>query len=251
MRTIICALFISIFSVSLVHAETQVQRLLAAYESVTNLTLEIRRDTPLDGGKNIRMLSRVYFQRPDKLHVENFSPVKRRTISDGAVFRQYTEGASKGFSRPVEKLDATMLTNLRMLPGSNANFLEPLRELEEVAVAPTAEFPLRVGYDNAGKSFTVLSFDSANRLAKFEIFSSPDMTDSHITAVYSNFQEVAPNVWLARTQEQTVIMQGFTRRESVRLDTISATAPIPASLFDASAFFKNVEFVDSFDKIVE
>lgn len=57
------------------HAETVRERVLAAYDAVQTLSCEIRRDTPLPDGQVLRMLSRVYYQRPDRLHVENFSPV--------------------------------------------------------------------------------------------------------------------------------------------------------------------------------
>ena len=107
--------------------ETVLERVLKSYDSIQSLSCEIRRDTPLADGQTLRMLSRVYYQRPDKLHVENFSPVKRRIVSDGSVFRSYTEGAPKGFSRPVAELNDEMLRNLRMVPGSAANLLEVLK----------------------------------------------------------------------------------------------------------------------------
>jgi len=56
-------------------AETVRERVLKPYEAVQSLSCEIRRDTPLPEGQTLRMFSRVYYQRPDRLHVENFSPV--------------------------------------------------------------------------------------------------------------------------------------------------------------------------------
>lgn len=58
-----------------VRAETVLDRVLKPYEAIQTLSCEIRRDTPLPDGQVLRMLSRVYYQRPDRLHVENFSPV--------------------------------------------------------------------------------------------------------------------------------------------------------------------------------
>ena len=100
--------------------ETVRERLLRSYDAIQSLSCEIRRDMPLPDGQTVRMLSRVYYQRPDRLHVENFSPVKRRIVSDGAVFRSYAEGAPQGFSRPVSELNEEMLRNLRSVPGSAA-----------------------------------------------------------------------------------------------------------------------------------
>lgn len=232
------------------HGETVLERVLKSYDSIQSLSCEIRRDTPLADGQTLRMLSRVYYQRPDKLHVENFSPVKRRIVSDGNVFRSYTEGAPKGFSRPVAELNDEMLRNLRMVPGSAANLLEVLKGAKEVMLEPTAEFPVRAGYDN-GKSFAVLSLDAQGRLARFELYSSAALTDQLTRTDFSAFQEAAPGVWIACLQQAKVMVQGLERTETTRVDNLAANGEIPAALFQAEAFFPNVEFVDSFEKIVE
>lgn len=230
--------------------ETVLERVLKPFDSIQSLSCDIRRDMPLPNGEVLRMLSRVYYQRPDKLHVENFSPVKRRTVSDGTVFRQYAEGAAKGFSRPVAELNEEMLRNLRVVPGSAANVLEELRGVAEVPLDPAPEFPVRAGYDN-GKSFAVLSLDAAGRLARFEIYSSPAMTDLQTRIDFSAFQEVVPGAWIAGLQQSKITVQGVERTETTRVDNLAANGEIPAALFDGAAFFPNVAFVDSFDKIVE
>lgn len=228
--------------------ETVREQVLKPYESIQSLSCEIRRDSPLPDGEILRMLSRVYYQRPDRLHVENFSPVKRRIVSDGTVFRSFTEGAPKGFSRPVAELSEEMLRNLRMVPGSAANMLEVLAGSTEVPLDPTAEFPVRAGYDN-GKSFAVLSLDAKGRLVRFEIYSSAAMTDLNTRTDFSAFQEVAPGVWIACLQQSKVTVQGMERTETTRVDNLVANGEIPASLFEFGAFFTGVEFVDSFEKI--
>lgn len=235
----------------MVHAacgETVLERVLKPYDSIQNLSCEIRRDTPLPDGQMLRMLSRVYYLRPDRLHVENFSPVKRRIVSDGTVFRSYTEGAPKGFSRPVAELSDEMLRNLRMVPGSAANMLEVLAGSTEVPLDPTAEFPVRAGYDN-GKSFAVLNLDGQGRLARFEIYSSAAMTDLSTRTDFSAFQEVLPGVWIASLQQSKITIQGLERTETTRVDNLVANGEIPAALFESGAFFTGVEFVDSFEKI--
>lgn len=228
--------------------ETVRERVLKPYDSIQSLSCEIRRDTPLPDGQILRMLSRVYYQRPDRLHVENFSPVKRRIVSDGTVFRSFTEGAPKGFSRPVAELNEEMLRNLRMVPGSAANMLEVLAGATEVPLDSTAEFPVRAGYDN-GKSFAVLSLDENGRLARFEIYGSAAMTDLNTRTDFSAFQEVAPGVWIACLQQSKITVQGLERTETTRVDNLVANGEIPASLFEFGAFFTGVEFVDSFEKI--
>lgn len=228
--------------------ETVLERILKSYDAVQSLSCEIRRDTPLPNGQTLRMLSRVYYQRPDRLHVENFSPVKRRIVSDGTVFRSYTEGAPKGFSRPVAELDVEMLRNLRMVPGSAANVLQMLVGAAETNLEPTAEFPVRVGYDN-GKSFAVISLDGQGRLARFELYSSSAKTDLSSRMDFSAFQEVVPGTWIAGLQQSKLTVQGMERTETTRVDNLAANGEIPASLFQAETFFPGVEFVDSFEKI--
>jgi hypothetical protein len=231
-----------------VRGETVLERVLKPYDAVQSLSCEIRRDTPMSDGQTLRMLSRVYYQRPDRLHVENFSPVKRRIVSDGAVFRSYTEGAPQGFSRPVAQLNEEMLRNLRMVPGSAAGVLEGLRGAAEVPLEPTAEFPVRAGYDN-GKSFSVLNLDEKGRLARFEIYGSAALTDLRTQTDFSVFQEVVPGTWIAGLQQSKVTLQGVERTETTRVDNLAANGEMPASLFAAEAFFPGVQFVDSFEKI--
>jgi hypothetical protein len=237
-------------AVGAARGETVVEKVLKPFDSIQSLSCEIRRDTPLPDGQTLRMLSRVYYQRPDQLHVENFSPVKRRIVCDGQVFRSYTEGAPKGFSRPVSELSDEMLRNLRMVPGSAANLLEVLQGTPETILEPTAEFPVRAGYDN-GNSFAVLSLDEKGRLARFELFSSAAMTERLTSTDFSAFQEVLPNVWIACLQQSKLSVQGLERTETTRVDNLAANGAIPASLFEAAAFFPDVPFVDSFEEIVE
>ncbi len=237
-----------LFAVGAARGETVLERVLKPYDSIQSLSCEIRRDTPLPDGQTLRMLSRVYYQRPDRLHVENFSPVKRRIVSDGTVFRSYAEGAPRGFSRPVAELNEEMSRNLRMVPGSAANMLEVLKEATEVALEPAAEYPIRAGYDN-GKSFAVLSLDDKGRLVRFELYGSSAMTDLLTQTDFSAFQEVAPGVWIAGLQQSKITVQGMERTETTRVDNLAANGEIPASLFQAEPFFQGVEFVDSFEKI--
>ena len=230
--------------------ETVRERLLRSYDAIQSLSCEIRRDMPLPDGQTVRMLSRVYYQRPDRLHVENFSPVKRRIVSDGSVFRSYAEGAPQGFSRPVSELNEEMLRNLRSVPGSAANTLEVLDGAPETALEPTADCPVRVGYDN-GKSFSVMSMDDKGRLARFEIYGSSAMTELHTRTDFSAYQEVVPGTWIACLQQTKITIQGMERTETLRVDNLVANGDIPAALFDAAGFFPDVEFVDSFEKIGE
>ena len=229
-----------------------VQALLDAYASVPQLSCEHRRDIQSGDGNTVRFLSRIWFRRPDRLHAQNLSPMKRRTVCDGTVLRQYTEGLPRGFARPVTELDGEALTNLRMLPGSNSNWLEPLRDLPETDIPPPdgdSSPGRRIAIHQPGTAYTILSFDESNRWTRLEMYTSPAMTDRLLLADFSDFSEILPGIWIALRQSIELSMEGASRTETVRIDNLSATAPIPDSMFDPTPFFQGVTFTDSFDKM--
>ncbi len=230
-------------------AETLAEKILAGYGPVQSLTCEIRKDSEAGGGK-MRMLSRVYYEKPDRLHVDQPAPLPRRIVADGKTFYSYIEGDPKGFSRPIEKLNDEMLTNLRKVPGTAMDHLMRLKGVSETALEPTAEFPERKGYD-AGKVFVVLSADATGRLARIEFFSTPQMKDKTAQYDYSDFQQVAEGVWIPCLHQGVMNNAGLEARETVRVDNLSVNKPIPANLFIAGPFFKEVEFVDDFWKIYD
>ena len=59
-------------------AETLVTRLLAGYDRIQTVSCNVRRESESSAAKGLT-LSRVYYQKPDCLHVENFQPEIERT----------------------------------------------------------------------------------------------------------------------------------------------------------------------------
>lgn len=232
-----------------VSAETLAERLLASYDPVQSLTCEIRRDIDAQAGA-VRMLSRVSYQKPDRLHVEQASPVPRTIVADGKTFYSYIEGDPKGFSRPVEALNEEMLTNLRKVPGTAMDHLTKLRGVAEKDVEASPEFPVRKGYQ-APNVFVVLSLDATGRLARIEFFTSPDMKDRTGQFDYSAFQEALPGVWIPCLHQATFKVGGGESRETSRIGNLSVNPVILPAVFDAARYFKNVQFVDTFEKVYE
>ena len=101
-------LLLAVMGAGTLRAETVAEQLIAGYERVQSVSCEIRRDMETSARK-MRWLSRVYFQRPDRLHVDNSAPLPRRIVADGTNFFSYAEGDRKGFSRPIAQLDTDML----------------------------------------------------------------------------------------------------------------------------------------------
>lgn len=228
-----------------------VQALLDGYASVPQLSCELRRDIRSGDGDGVRILSRIWFRRPDRLHAENLSPMKRRTVCDGTTLRQYTEGLPRGFARPVAELEGDALVNLRMLPGSNSNWLEPLRGVPETELPPGGDGAAarRVACHRPGKAYAILSFDAAGRWTRLEMYASEAQTERLLLAEFSDFADVAPSVWIPRLQRIELSMEGVARSETVRIDNLSSTAPIPDAMFDPAPFFPGVAFTDSFEKM--
>ena len=230
-------------------AQTAAERLVRSYDAVQSLSCEIRRDKPLPNGETLRMLSRVQWQRPNRLNSETVQPIPRRTVSDGTVFRQYIKGANKGFSRPMAELDEAMLVGLRVVPGANLEVLESLIGLPEESLEASADGGGRFGYEAASGAYTVLRLDADGRWTGLEVYGSRAMTDRQVLATYSDFVEVVPGAWIACRQESQIQLEGVSATEAMRLTQVRANVELPAATFDGSAFFPGVEFVDSFDKI--
>lgn len=248
MRRVIALLLLQGLIAVGVCAETVLDRICSPYNAIQSLSCEIRRDTPLTGGSTGRMLSRVYFQRGDRMHVETVSPLARRIVCDGTHFRSHIEGMAKGFGVPVEKLDDEMLGNLRSVPGSPEMALGPLAGVKEIPLESTAEHSVRAGYDN-GKTFTVLSLDVQARLVRLEVFDSLARERLIACTDYSAYREVLPGVWIANIQKTQATIRGKVRTETLRIGNLEVNGVLPASLFNFDAFFKGVEFVDTFEKV--
>lgn len=234
---------------ALASAETLAEKLLAQYAPIQTVTCEIRRDVEGPAG-GMRMLSRVYYQKPDRLHVDQPTPVPRRIVCDGTTLYSYIEGDPKGFSRPVEKLNDEMLTNLRKVPGTAMEHLVKLRGLAEKGLEATPEFPVRKAYET-DKVFVVLSLDPEGRLARIEFYATPAMAEKTAQYDYSGFQQVAGGAWIPCLHKGVFNVGGVESTETIRVGNLAVNEPIAQNLFVAAPFFKDVQFVDEFDKVYE
>ncbi len=242
-----CLLFAACLLCGSARGETLAERILASYDPVRSVSCEVRKDSEA-GGRTMRMLSRVYYEKPDRLHVDQPAPIPRRIVADGTTFYSYIEGDPKGFSRPIAKLNEEMQINLRKVPGTAMDHLLKLKGVAETNLPPTAEFAERKGYDT-GKLFVVLSTDATGRLARIEFFSSPAMEETNLRCDYSDFRQVDGGAWIPCLHKAVLRLGGVESRETTRVDNLAVNQAIPANLFVAAPFFKDVEFVDSFEEI--
>ena len=228
-------------------AETLAEKLLAEYDGVQSVSCQIRKDTTGPAG-TVRMLSRIFYQKPDRLFVENATPVKRQIVSDGTNFCSYIQGDPKGFARPVAKLDNDMAIELRKVPGTAMDHLARLRGIAESDLPATNGIPVRKGYD-AGKVFVVLGLDPTGRLCRVEFYTAPDMKQKNGQYDYSQFQKASERAWIPCLHRGVFRIGDVESEEVVRVDNLELNKPIAPDNFAPGPFFKGVEFAPSFEEI--
>jgi outer membrane lipoprotein-sorting protein len=221
-----------------------VEKALADYDKVQTVSCEIRRTVESGAGRET-FLSRVYFQRPDRLHVDNIAPLRRRIVADGTNFFSHVDGAPKGFSRPVSKLDAEHIISLRKVPGTAMDHLLRLKGLSPKHLESSPELPLRQAFQT-DKTFAVVSGDNTGRIVRIELFPDASMKEKTAQVEYSDFVEVLTGVWIPTRHKTTAKFGNTTGTETVRIDNLSVNEPIAQTLFAPSAFFKDVRFVDTY-----
>lgn len=230
-------------------AQTLAERLLASYDGIRTLTCEVRKTTEGPAGEMLH-LSRVEYQRPDRIHVENSAPLERRIVADGVRLFYYISGDPKGYSRPIAELDRVWQIELRKVPGTAMDHLLRLEGIPETDLEPTPDFPVRKGYQ-AEKVFAVLSADAQGRLARIEFSPAADMQEKTGQYDYSDFQEVQPGVWISCLHKVVARLAGAETRETVRVGNLRVNEPIDPARFVAEPFFQGVEFADSFEAIYD
>lgn len=241
-------LFLILFIAQGAQAETSwLKELLEGYARIQSVTCDVRRDVSNEDG-DIRWLSRVHFQQPDRLHVENFSPLPRRIIADGERMYQHNEGHPRGFRRAIEDLDETMVINLRRVPGTLMEHLVRLQDAEEVELPSDNDDSVLRGYE-VEDVYVVIETDSLDRLTQMRFYTGPDRNVLTGTVNCSHFEEVLDGVWIAMRHQVYVTADGRTSRERVRFSNYEVNVDVPDRLFDATLFFEGVRWVERFDQL--
>ncbi|MDD2237368.1 MAG: hypothetical protein PHP44_08885 [Kiritimatiellae bacterium] len=230
-----------------VEAGPVVDDLLTRYDAIHTLSCSVRREAE-HAGNTTRMLSRVFYQRPDLLHVQNFSPVKRRYVADGERMYYHVDGDEKGFSRPIAELNNDWLISLRAIPGTPMDHLFRLKGGRETPADPTPEFPIRTAC-NTESAYAILSQDTSGRLARIELFTTPDHAILKARFDYSQFLEVTNGVSIPCLHLATMHFGEIETKETSRFDNMTVNTPLSPQLFVAAPYFKDVLFVDDFKLI--
>ncbi len=229
-------------------AQSTVSNLIASYAAVDRVECDVRRDTEA-GTRRGRMLSRVSYARPDRLHVENVAPLRRRIVSDGTNFFSHVDGDSMGFMRPVALLDEAMRQGLLAVPGTAMEHLLRLQGRPETNLPPAPGFARCVRILGPPPQ-AVLAFDGDGRLARLEILAGTNATEVVAAWDYSAFIQAAPGAWVP-TVHRAVLQMGpaGAARETARFENYRVGTTIDPARFDPAPFFPGVKFTNSLDAI--
>ena len=241
--------YLSLAAAALAHAAlagepTLAEQVCRSYTNIQTVSCLVRKTTVLRE-QTAHMLSRVYYQRPDRLHVENVVPLRRRILADGARFYLAQDGWRKGYSVPLAELDGEWKIMQQSIPGTAMEHLLRLQGAAEDVLESQPDLPVRRGYQK-DNLYVVLAADAQHRLARIEFYSNPDMAERNALYLFDDFLQVTNNCWLAARQRAELRLQGENIRETRRFDNLRANQPLAAGLFDPDAFFKGLDFVSDF-----
>ncbi len=224
-----------------------VSNLVAAYERIASVRCDVRREATGPQG-TVRRLSRVVWERPDRLLSENFSPVRRRVVSDGTNFFSHVEGDPFGFSRPVAELDEEMRRPLSVVPGSPMDLL-----LRWVDAPEREEFPPSNGWRRVvveGQPPGVILLDESGRPVRIEVL-RPGGGESPLAAwTYDRWLRTTSGVWIATRHEAELHGGSEPLREVTLFENYRADVPVAATEFsEAIRAFRDVRFTNDWSAI--
>ncbi len=222
-------------------AQSQADRILSDYSRINSVSCDIRKDTSTQEGEG-RMLSRVIFEAPNRLLVENSAPFKRKILCDGRTFFYYADEGGTAIQQPFNEIREDLSIQAQSIPASPMEHLLRLKGLPETNIATTVQGSARFGY-TASNLFAVISLDSSNRLAKIEFYNSSGMTNCYASTEYTMFEQPVPGVWLSLRHETEVTMQGKVKaRESRRFSNVKVDQTLQPDTFKSERVFPKTTF---------
>ncbi len=241
-RITLCLVAAALAAAVRANEPTLAEQVCRSYTNIQTVSCLVRKTTVMRE-QTARMLSRVYYQRPDRLHVENVAPLRRRILSDGARFYLAQDGWRKGYSVPLAELDGEWKIMQQSIPGTAMEHLLRLQGAAEDELESQPELPVRRGYQKDGNLYVVLAADADGRLARMEFYKNRDLTERTALYRFDEFLHVTNNCWLAGRQQAEVRLQDELIEETRRFDNLQVNQPLAAGLFDPNAFFKGIDFV--------
>jgi len=250
MKTILTMATTAALAGTTLAGNTTIDNIIKQYSKINSVSCVVSRTIAFNENET-RLLSRVYYERPNKLHVQQTVPFDRRIVCDGTNFFYYIKGDPKGYSQPVDKLTEKQIIELQKIPGSSEDILYRLVNLKPKELTGNDEFPTQLAYTTTNDINIIIFINDKKLIQKIHFFKNKELTKLTSTYEYSNFIEAIPDVFVPTTHRMTININDKERTETAKFSHYKANGPIPQSLFNAKPFFKGVEFVDSFKKIYE
>ena len=250
MKTILTMATTAALTGTTLAGNTTIDNIIKQYSKINSVSCVVSRTIAFKELET-RLLSRVYYERPNKLHVQQTAPIERRIVCDGTNFFYYIKGDPKGYSQPVDKLSEKQIIELQKIPGSSEDILYRLVDLKPKELPGNEEFPTQLAYSTTNNLNIIIFINDKKLIKKIVFFKDKELTKLTSTYEYSNFIEAIPGVFVPTTHIMTVNIDDKQRTENAKFSHYKANGPIPQSLFNAKPFFEGVEFVDSFKKIYE
>ncbi len=220
-----------------------IERLIAASAPIRTLRCEARRETEAHGNRAV-LLSRVWYQRPDRLHVESAAPLPRRIVVDGVAIHKWVEGHPDGLRLPLSEAPEAELIQVRRVPGTAEEQLLRLRGLPEIELPPLEGFPVRRGYrPPPPRPYTIVSLDAEGRVARVEYFEAENAAQPKLTTDYSGWLKTPEGVWLAAVQRSLARSPDGTEVvETLRLSGFAVNIEIEPERFDPARWAQGIRF---------
>jgi len=225
-------------------AESFADRLLDDSGRIRTIRCDIRRETEV-AGKRVTILSRVWFERPDRLRVDTVMPDTRRIVVDGTTIYKWIEGMAEGVAIPLAEAPESELVQVRKTPGTADEHLMRLRGVQESALPPGDGFPVRRAFAPASPHpFTVLSLDTMGRIARLEFFEAAEQATRLLRTDFEGWREAKPGLWIACVQKTNARGRDGTKvTETLRVSGLVVNEPVDAANFDVGQQAPGVRFV--------
>ncbi len=224
--------------------QTLVQELLAAHADIKTMRCDVRREVDVDGQLKTS-LSRVWFERPNRLRVESVSPTPRGIVVDGTTIFKWVKGQAHGVKIRLDEAPKAELIQVQRVPATGQEYLLHVENCPETPLPSKPGFPIRRGYtQSAPLPYTVVSMTAGNRLGRIELFASSAQTNRLLKVDYSGWKEVAQDIWIPCTQETTGYRrEGSAVFETLRASSIVVNRDIAPRHFNPKPWAKKVRFV--------
>lgn len=227
-----------------VAADPLAERLICESGKIRTMRCDVRRETDLDG-KRVTILSRVWFERPDRLRVDTVMPDSRRIVVDGTTIYKWIGGMQEGVAIPLAEAPASELVQVRKTPGTADEHLMRLRGVAGSELPPEDGLPVRRAFTPAEPHpYTILSLDAVERLVRIEFYEAAIRENRLLRTDFEGWREVKPGIWIACVQRTSAKgRDGTAVTETLRVSGIVVNEPVDPANFDVAVQAPGVRFM--------